>query len=68
MRHPTDEVLRLQVEVFRRMTPEQKLGAVYALQWSAWAFRAAGIALRRPELPVELPGAASRDAFLHGSA
>lgn len=54
--------------ILRRMTPDQKVATVQALLESAWALRAAGIALRSPELGPEAVAEATREAFRRGAA
>jgi hypothetical protein len=53
-----------QVEIFRRMTPEQKLRAAERLYWSARELKAAWYRAEHPEWTEEQVKKAVRDAFL----
>ena len=53
-----------QVEIFRRMTPEQKLRAAERLYWSARELKAAWFRQEHPEWTEEQVKKAVRDAFL----
>ena len=53
-----------QVEIFRRMTPEQKLRAAERLYWSARELKSAWFRQEHPEWSEEQVKKAVRDAFL----
>lgn len=53
-----------QVEIFRRMTPEQKLRAAERLYWSARELKAAWFRHEHPEWTEAQVKKAVRDAFL----
>jgi hypothetical protein len=53
-----------QVEIFRRMTPEQKLRAAERLYWSARELKAAWLRAEHPDWTEEQVAKAVRDAFL----
>ena len=54
----------IQAEIFRRMTPEQKLRASMDLYWSARALKAAFLRHEHPEWSEDRVQRAVRDAFL----
>jgi hypothetical protein len=53
-----------EVEIFRRMTPEQKLRAAERLYWSARELKAAWLRAEHPDWTEEQVAKAVRDAFL----
>lgn len=53
-----------QVEIFRRMTPEQKLRAAERLYWSARELKAAWFRHEHPEWSEQQVKKAVRDVFL----
>lgn len=53
-----------QTEIFRRMTPEQKLRAAERLYWSARALKAAWFRVEHPQWTEAEVSKAVRDAFL----
>ncbi len=59
-----DEPEDPQVEIFRRMTPEQKLRAAERLYWSARELKAAGFRAQHPEWSEAQVEKAVRDVFL----
>ena len=63
-----DNIVRMQVEGYRAMSPEQKLRAVQGLLRSAWALVEAGVTLRSPGLSPEERTAATREVFRRGPA
>jgi hypothetical protein len=54
-----------QTEVFRRMTPADKLRAAEALYWSARRLKAAALRAKHPEWPEDEIERAVRDLFLY---
>lgn len=54
----------MQTEIFRRMTPEQKLRAAMRLYWSARELKAAWFRAEHPEWSEAQVAKAVRDAFL----
>jgi hypothetical protein len=58
----------VQTEIFRRMTPTQKLRAATRLYWSARQLKAAALRAAHPEWTPERVEREARDAFLfhHG--
>jgi hypothetical protein len=63
-RPETDEREDPQVEILRRMTPEQKLRDAERLYWSARELKAAWFRSEHPEWTEEQVKKAVRDAFL----
>lgn len=63
-RPETSEPEDPQVEILRRMTPEQKLRAAERLYWSARELEAAWFRHEHPEWTEEQVEKAVRDAFL----
>lgn len=59
-----DEPCDVQTEIFRRMTPEQKLRAAMRLYWSARELKAAWFRHEHPEWTEAQVKAAVREAFL----
>lgn len=58
----------IELNILRRMTPDQKVAVVQSLIETAWSLTAAGIALRAPALSPEAVTAATHEAFLRGAA
>lgn len=56
-----------QDDVFRRMTPEERLRAAENLYWQAREWMAAGFRTLRPELSEEEIQRLVRERFLHGT-
>ena len=54
-----------QREIFRRMTPEQRLRAAFRLYWSARQLKEASLRAFHPELSEEEIEATVRDFFLY---
>jgi len=54
-----------QREIFRTMTPQQRLRAAFRLYWSARQLKEASLRTFRPELSEEEIKATVRDFFLH---
>jgi hypothetical protein len=63
-----DHVLQMQVEGYRRMTPDQKLAALQGMLRFGWSLVEAGVAHRQPDLTPELRIAAVREVFRRGPA
>ncbi|MEX1366672.1 MAG: hypothetical protein AB1Z98_26335 [Nannocystaceae bacterium] len=59
-----DEAYDVQTEIFRRMTPAQKLQASMRLYWSARELKAAWFRSEHPEWTEAQVKAAVREAFL----
>lgn len=59
-----DEAYDVQTEIFRRMTPTQKLQASMRLYWSARELKAAWFRSEHPEWTEAQVKAAVREAFL----
>lgn len=59
-----EEPSDVQTEIFRRMTPEQKLRAAMRLYWSARELKAAWLRTEHPEWTEAQVSAAVREAFL----
>jgi hypothetical protein len=54
----------VQIEIFRRMTPTEKLRAATRLYWSARELKAAALRRAHPEWSMERVEREARDAFL----
>lgn len=59
-----EEPNEIQTEIFRRMTPEQKLRAAMRLYWSARELKAAWLRTEHPEWTPAQVSAEVREAFL----
>lgn len=59
-----DAAYDIQTEIFRRMTPTQKLAASMRLYWSARELKAAWFRSEHPEWTEAQVKAAVREAFL----
>lgn len=57
--------MRSQTDVFRAMTPEQRLATAARLYWSAREIKAAALRTRHPEWTEEQVQRAVREAFLY---
>ena len=61
----SDDGNEKQREVFRAMTPQQRLRAAFRLYWSARELKAASLRALHPELSEEDIKARVRDCFLY---
>jgi hypothetical protein len=54
-----------QIEVFRRMTPEQRWQAAHRLYWTMRRHKTAFLQSQHPDWPAERVAAAVREIFSH---
>jgi hypothetical protein len=54
-----------QLEIYRRMTPAERLAAAMSLYWSARRMKVAYLRTLHPEWTAEEAEAAAKKAFLH---
>ena len=60
-----DEPDPRQLEIYRKMTPQQRLRVASNLYWSARKLKAAGLRMLHPEWTEEQVARGVRDAFLY---
>ena len=60
-----DEPDPMQLEIYRKMTPQQRLRVASNLYWSARKLKAAGLRMLHPEWTEEQVARGVRDAFLY---
>ena len=56
-----------QIEIYRRMTPEQKWNQIWALYAAARKLKAAGVRMLHPDWTAEQVEKEVRSIFLHAS-
>jgi hypothetical protein len=66
--HPILAMHPLQREIYRKMTPEQKLRASLSLYYSAWTLKKADVHKQHPDWEEKKVLQAVRKAFLSASA